>query len=147
MSHTRADAWSIVCEFTKSENLRRHMLAVEAVMRSYATRLDGDADTWGIAGLLHDFDYERFPEEHPVPGVEILAERGWSDEMCRAVMSHAEFTGVARESTMEKALGICPFWPRTTMSTMSRLRSLFGVAVVVSVIVQRIPGPGRRRRA
>lgn len=104
MSHTRADAWATVCEFTQSENLRRHMLAVEAVMRAYAPRFDGDADTWGIAGLLHDFDYERFPDEHPIPGEQIMSERGWSEELRRAVLSHADRTGVLRETAMEKAL-------------------------------------------
>jgi predicted hydrolase (HD superfamily) len=94
----------LVCEYTKSENLRRHMLAVEAVMREYAPRFDGDVDTWGIVGLLHDFDYEQFPDEHPIPGEQIMAERGWSDTLRRAVLSHADRTGVARESVMEKAL-------------------------------------------
>ncbi|MFN2114373.1 MAG: HD domain-containing protein [Anaerolineae bacterium] len=104
MSHTRADAWDTVCEFTESENLRRHMLAVEAVMRTYAGRMGGDEETWAIAGLLHDFDYERYPDEHPTRGEQILAERGWSEELRRAVLSHADHTGVERDSDMERAL-------------------------------------------
>jgi predicted hydrolase (HD superfamily) len=80
------------------------MLAVESVMRSYALRFDGDEEAWGIAGLLHDFDYESYPDEHPIAGERILAERGWSESLRRAVLSHADHTGVERETTMEKAL-------------------------------------------
>jgi len=78
-------------------------------MRAYAQKLGGDQELWGLAGLLHDFDYEKYPsrEEHPYKGNEILKERGWSDEIRRAIMSHAEYTGVRRESAMEKALFAC----------------------------------------
>ncbi|GIL11916.1 MAG: HDIG domain-containing protein [Chloroflexota bacterium] len=105
----REQAWAVVTEFTASESLRRHMLAVEAAMRAYAPRFNGDADTWGITGLLHDFDYERYPdvavEGHPVVGARILRERGVPEEIVRAILSHAEeITGVHPESDMEKAL-------------------------------------------
>lgn len=105
----RAEAWRIVEEFTASDSLKRHMLAVEAAMRAYALRYDGDPDLWGIAGLLHDFDYERYPdistEGHPVVGSKILRERGVSEEIIRAILSHAEeVTGVKPETPLEKAL-------------------------------------------
>ena len=105
----REEAWAIVTEFTESENLRRHMLAVEAGMRAYAERFDGDPDLWGIVGLLHDFDYEKYPdvavEGHPVVGSKILRERGVSEEIVHAILAHAEeITGVAPESDMERAL-------------------------------------------
>ena len=110
MGHTRDDAYALLCEYTKSDNLRRHMLAVEAAMRAYARRFGEDEEKWAIAGLLHDFDYETFPEApaHPVEGERILAERGWPEDIRRAVLSHAaEHTGVDRESRMEKALHAC----------------------------------------
>lgn len=105
----REQAWEIVQEFTESASLRRHMLAVEVAMRAYASRFAGNPDTWGVVGLLHDFDYEQYPdvavEGHPVVGSRILEERGASDEIIRAILSHAEeITGVAPESNMEKAL-------------------------------------------
>jgi len=105
----RAAAWGLLTEFTQSESLRKHALAVEACMRAYARKLGGDEDLWGVTGLLHDFDYERWPslEDHPYRGNEILAERGWSEEIRRAIMSHAEYSGVARVSPMEKALFAC----------------------------------------
>jgi putative nucleotidyltransferase with HDIG domain len=105
----REKAWCLLTEFTQSESLRKHALAVEACMRAYAQKLDGDQELWGLVGLLHDFDYEKYPsrEEHPYKGNEILKERGWSDEIRRAIMSHAEYTGVKRESAMEKALFAC----------------------------------------
>ncbi len=106
---SREEAWAIVCEYTESDNLRRHMLAVESAMRAYAPRFDGDVDLWGVVGLLHDFDYEKYPdvavEGHPVVGSKILKEKGVSDEIIRAILSHAEeITGVKPESNMEKAL-------------------------------------------
>ena len=106
---SRDEAWEIVCEYTESDNLLRHMLAVESAMRAYAQRFDGDADLWGVVGLLHDFDYEKYPdvatEGHPVVGSKILKEKGVSDEIIRAILSHAEeITGVKPESDMEKAL-------------------------------------------
>ncbi|HUK43147.1 MAG TPA: HDIG domain-containing protein [Candidatus Bathyarchaeia archaeon] len=105
----RADAWCLLTEFTQSESLRKHALAVEACMRAYARKLGGDEDEWALVGLLHDFDYERYPsaEEHPFKGSEILKERGWPDELRRAILSHADYSGVARQSPMEKALFAC----------------------------------------
>jgi putative nucleotidyltransferase with HDIG domain len=105
----RAQAWAIVTEYTQSESLRRHMLAVEAAMRAYAPRFGGDPDVWGVAGLLHDFDYERYPdvavEGHPVVGSRILRERGVSEEIVQAILAHAEeITGVKPETPMQKTL-------------------------------------------
>lgn len=105
----RPEAWGLLTEFTQSESLRKHALAVEACMRAYARKLGGDEELWAITGLLHDFDYERWPslEDHPYRGNEILAERGWPDEIRRAIMSHAEYSGVTRDTPMEKALFAC----------------------------------------
>jgi putative nucleotidyltransferase with HDIG domain len=89
--------------------LRKHALAVEACMRAYARKFSADEDLWGAVGLLHDFDYDKYPsaQEHPYKGNEILKERGYSDEIRRAIMSHADYTGVARETPLEKALFAC----------------------------------------
>src|SRR6476661_3039809 len=105
----RDAAWGLLTEFTQSESLRKHALAVEACMRAYAPRFSGDAELWGTVGLLHDFDYDRYPslDDHPYKGNEILKERGYSDEIRRAIMSHAEYSGVTRDSGMEKALFAC----------------------------------------
>jgi putative nucleotidyltransferase with HDIG domain len=105
----RAAAWSLLTEFTQSESLRKHALAVEACMRSYARRFGGDPDKWGLVGLIHDFDYEKYPslEDHPYKGNEILAQRGCPEDIRRAIMSHADYTGVTRDSLMEKALFAC----------------------------------------
>ena len=102
-------AWSLLTEFTQSESLRKHALAVEACMRAYARKFGADEELWGTVGLIHDFDYEKCPslEEHPYKGNEILKERGYSDEIRRAIMSHAEYTGVTRDTPMEKALFAC----------------------------------------
>jgi putative nucleotidyltransferase with HDIG domain len=105
----REEAWAIVTEFTESETLRRHMLAVETAMRHYAPLYGGDPELWGNVGLLHDFDYERYPnldgKGHPNVGTKILEERGVSEEIRRAILSHApELTGVHPESDMEKML-------------------------------------------
>jgi putative nucleotidyltransferase with HDIG domain len=102
----RSDAWKLVTEYTKSESLRKHMLAVEAAMRFYARQFDEDQDKWGIVGLLHDFDYEQNPsqDKHPFVGVEILEEKGYPDEIRRAILSHADYSGVHPESQMEKTL-------------------------------------------
>ena len=105
----RDAAWGLLTEFTQSESLRKHALAVEACMRAYAKKFREDRDLWGIVGLIHDFDYEKYPtpEEHPYKGNEILKERGYSDEIRRAIMSHAEYSGVSRDTPMEKALFAC----------------------------------------
>ena len=108
----RESAWCLLTEFTQSESLRKHALAVEACMRACARKWGSgaaDEELWGVVGLIHDFDYERWPtaEEHPYKGNEILKERGWPDEIRRAIMSHAEYSGVTRDSQMEKALFAC----------------------------------------
>jgi len=109
----REAAWALLTELTQSESLRKHALAVEACMRACSHKYgDGSPEAeniWGVVGLIHDFDYERFPtaEEHPYKGNEILKERGYSDEIRRAIMSHAEYTGVSRDTTMEKSLFAC----------------------------------------
>ena len=102
-------AWGLLTEFTQSESLCKHALAVEACMRAYAKKFGENQDLWGIVGLIHDFDYEKYPtpEEHPYKGNEILKERGYSDEIRRAIMSHAEYSGVSRDTPMEKALFAC----------------------------------------
>jgi putative nucleotidyltransferase with HDIG domain len=103
------DGWKLLTEFTESESLRKHALSVEACMRAYARKFNDDEKKWGLAGLIHDFDYERHPsaEEHPYKGNEILKERGYPDDVRRAIMSHADYTGVTRESRMEKVLFAC----------------------------------------
>jgi putative nucleotidyltransferase with HDIG domain len=106
---TRDHAWQILCEFTKSESLRRHALAVEACVLAYANKFGADAATWSATALLHDFDWEIHPEapDHPLKGEPILASRGVSEEIRRAVLSHASYTGVPRESLLEKTLFAC----------------------------------------
>ena len=108
---SRADALAIVQEHTASESLRKHMLAVEAAMRAYAERFGEDPDRWGLAGLVHDFDYERYPnaahsatEDHPAYGVRLLRERGWPEDILQAILGHATYSGVPRESRMAKTL-------------------------------------------
>ena len=108
---TRADALALVHEYTQSESLRKHMLAVEAAMRAYARHFGADEERWGMAGLLHDFDYERWPnatrsptEEHPSAGVRLLRERGYPEDVCEAILGHAEYTGVARTTPMARTL-------------------------------------------
>ncbi|HEY6768347.1 MAG TPA: HAD family hydrolase [Candidatus Sulfotelmatobacter sp.] len=110
---TREAAWQLLTEFTQSESLRKHALAVEACMRAcarkYADGSSEEEDLWGIVGLIHDFDYDRYPslDDHPYKGNEILKQRGWPEVISRAIMSHAEYTGVTRDSKMEKALFAC----------------------------------------
>ncbi len=111
MELSREEALSLMHEYTQNENLRRHMYAVEAAMRSYARKFGEDEGLWGITGLLHDFDYERWPnderlpdDEHPTTGVKILREKGYPDEIVQAVLGHAEHTGVPRETLMAKTL-------------------------------------------
>jgi putative nucleotidyltransferase with HDIG domain len=105
----RNQDWNLLTEFTQSESLRKHALAVEACMRAYARKFGADEDLWGTVGLLHDFDYEKYPtpQEHPYKGNEILKQRGYSDEIRRAIMSHAEYSGVSRDTSMEKTLFAC----------------------------------------
>ncbi len=105
----REDAWGLLTEYTQSESLRRHALAVEACLRAYARKFGADESIWGIVGLLHDFDYEKYPnlQDHPLRGSEILAERGWPEEIRRAILSHADYTGVPRETLLQKALFAC----------------------------------------
>jgi putative nucleotidyltransferase with HDIG domain len=105
----RSQAWSLLCEYTQSESLRKHMLAVEACMRAYARKFGQDENKWGITGLLHDFDYEKYPTpaEHPFVGNKILEERGYPEDVRRAILSHADYSGVKRESQMEKTLYAC----------------------------------------
>ena len=102
----RQSAWDLLCKYTKSESLRKHGLGVEAAMRAMADKYDGDPDLWGITGLLHDFDYEKYPsaDAHPVKGVAILKELGYPEEVLTAIMGHAEHTGVARETLLAKSL-------------------------------------------
>ena len=108
---TRDEALAIMHEFTQSDSLRKHMLAVEASMRAYAGRFGEDADRWGITGLIHDFDYERWPNQehspttgHPAEGVRILRERGWPEDILEAILGHAQYSGVPRASRMAKTL-------------------------------------------
>jgi predicted hydrolase (HD superfamily) len=121
-SKKREEAWELLTEFTQSESLRKHALAVEACMRACSPKFGtgsgsssaaelgiSEEDLWGIVGLIHDFDYEKYPslEDHPYKGNEILKERGWPEVIRRATMSHAEYTGVTRDTPMEKALFAC----------------------------------------
>ena len=108
---SRAGALALVHEYTASESLRKHMLAVEAAIRAYAPTLDGDADRWGVCGLVHDFDYERWPnaahsatDEHPAEGVRILRGLGYPEDICEAILGHASYSGVARATPMARAL-------------------------------------------
>ncbi len=108
---TREDALALVHEYTESDGLRKHMYAVEAAMRAYAKKLGEDEEDWGLVGLLHDFDYERYPNSehsaddgHPSYGVRLLRERGLPEPMCQAILGHASYTGVARDSQMAHAL-------------------------------------------
>src|SRR5215469_3761183 len=105
----RSAAWELLAEHTKSESLRKHALAVEACMRAYARRFGEDEERWAVVGLIHDFDYEMYPDapDHPLKGSEILAERGYSEEIRRTILSHADYTGVPRETQMARALFAC----------------------------------------
>ena len=108
---TRESALALVHEFTASDSLRKHMLAVEAAMRAYAEKFGEDPERWGLTGLVHDFDYERFPnaahsatEEHPAEGVRILRSKGYPEDVLQAILGHANYSGVARETPMAKTL-------------------------------------------
>jgi predicted hydrolase (HD superfamily) len=106
---SRDAAWALLTEWTKSESLRKHALAVEAAVRGYARTLGGNEDEWGIVGLLHDFDYERYPTsaDHPFRGCEELRRRGYPEWVMRAILSHAQYSGVPRKSPLEKSLFAC----------------------------------------
>lgn len=128
----RTDAWNLVCEYVASESLRRHMLAVEAAMRHYAGLLGGDADLWGIVGLLHDFDYERWPDPpaHTREGAKILRERGVNDEIVGAVLSHADWNldAYPRDRPLRKTLfavdELCGFITAAALVRPTRLAGM-----------------------
>ena len=109
MELSREAAWALLTEFTQNENLQKHALAVEAAVRGYARLWGEDETAWGVTALLHDFDYERYPDlaDHPFKGADILRARGYPEWLVRAVLSHADHTGVARESRLEHALFAC----------------------------------------
>ena len=106
----RSEAWGLVCEYTQSDSLRRHMLSVEIAMRAYAEKWDEDVERWGVVGLLHDFDYERWPDppDHPLQGAKILADKGVDDEIIYAIKSHADYLpDCPRLSRLDKTLYAC----------------------------------------
>ncbi len=109
MDLTRDNAWTLLTEYTKTEGLLKHALAVEAAVRGYARKCGEDEEGWGIVALLHDFDYERWPsmEDHPFRGSEILRERGYPEWVIRAILSHADYSGVPRESPLDQTLFAC----------------------------------------
>ena len=109
MDVTRATAWQLLTEYTKSDSLLKHALAVEAAVRGYARHFGENEEEWGIVGLLHDFDYERWPslDDHPFRGSEILRENGYPESVIRAILSHADYSGVPREGRLEKTLFAC----------------------------------------
>ena len=109
MGLSRADAWALMTEHTQGESLRKHMLAVEAAVRGYARMFGEDEDDWGAVALLHDFDYEKWPDQqnHPYRGVEILKQHGYPEWVTRAILSHADYSGVPRESRLEHTLFAC----------------------------------------
>ena len=129
----REQAWNILCEFTKSEGLRKHALAVETCVAAYAKKAGADEQRWALTALLHDFDWEIHPtlEEHPQKGEPILAERGVDEEMRRAILSHAQHTGVPRDSLLEKTLFACDELAGfiTAISYVKPHRSVFEVDV------------------
>ncbi len=106
MGHTRAEAWALLNEYTGSDSLLKHALAVEAAMRAYAPRFGGDPEEWGVTGLLHDFDYERWPTapDHPTRGMAILREQGWPEQVVEAIGGHATYLGIPRSTPMARAL-------------------------------------------
>jgi putative nucleotidyltransferase with HDIG domain len=114
MTTGRDAAWILLCEYTQNESLRKHALAVEACVRAYARKTGADEELWGTTALLHDFDYERWPNdahaanaEHPYEGSKILRERGYPEEMIHAILAHADYTGVARETPLDRTLFAC----------------------------------------
>jgi putative nucleotidyltransferase with HDIG domain len=106
---SRAQALALLHEWVQNPNLRKHCYAVEAAMRAYARRYGEDEERWGLTGLIHDFDWERHPdaERHPMRGVDVLREHGWPDDICRAVLGHATYSGVPRDTLMARALFAC----------------------------------------
>ncbi len=130
---TRDQAWQILCEFTQSESLRKHALAVEACVAAYARKLGEDEEKWSVTALLHDFDWEIHPElpDHPIKGEPILTERGVDEEIRRAILSHATHTGVPRVSPLEKTLFACDELAGfiTAISYVKPHRSVFEVDV------------------
>jgi putative nucleotidyltransferase with HDIG domain len=129
----REQAWNILCEFTQSESLRKHALAVETCVRAYAKQFGEDEDRWSLTALLHDFDWEIHPQapDHPMKGEAILASRGVDEEMRRAILSHANYSGVARVSPLEKTLYACDELAGfiTAISYVKPHRSVFEVDV------------------
>jgi predicted hydrolase (HD superfamily) len=105
----RQAAWDLLCEYTKNENLRKHALAVEACMRAYALKFGENAEEWSVVGLIHDFDYEMYPNvpDHPLKGSEILEQKGYPETLRRAILGHADYTGVPRDTQLAKALFAC----------------------------------------
>jgi len=105
----RPNAWDLLCEYTKNESLRKHALAVEACVRAYARKFGEDEEKWGVTGLIHDFDYEIYPNapDHPMKGSEILKEKGVSEEIRRAILGHANYSGVARDTLLAHVLFAC----------------------------------------
>lgn len=105
----REAAWELLCEYTKNENLRKHALAVEACVRAYAIKFGENAEDWSVVGLIHDFDYEVYPHapDHPLKGSEILAEKGFPEAYRRAILGHADYTGVPRDTLLAKTLFAC----------------------------------------
>jgi predicted hydrolase (HD superfamily) len=127
----RPQAWELLCEFTRSDSLRRHALAVEACVTAYARHFDEDEAKWSVTALLHDFDYEMHPNapDHPMKGEPILAERGIDAEIRRAILSHANYSGVSRDSRLEKTLFACDELAGflTAVSYVKPNRSIFEV--------------------
>lgn len=127
---TREAAWELLTEHTKSESLRKHALAVEACMRAYARKFGEDEERWGATGLIHDFDYEKYPDapDHPLKGHEILTKQGWPEDVRVAILGHAHYTGVPRETMMAKALFACDelagFITACSLVRPERIRSL-----------------------
>lgn len=130
---TRDDAWNLLNEYTQSPSLIKHALAVEAAMRYYARHFGEDEDRWGVVGLLHDFDYERWPSpgDHPFKGAEILRQRGYPEDMIRAILGHAQYSGVPRDTLMARALfavdELCGFV--TAVALVRSTKSIFDVEV------------------
>lgn len=126
----RPAGWNLLCEYTKNESLRKHALAVEACVRAYARKFGEDEEKWGVVGLIHDFDYEAYPNapDHPLKGSEILKEKGYPEEYRRAILGHADYTGVPRDTVLAKTLFACDelagFITACSLVRPDRIRSL-----------------------